>query len=62
MTYSKLSEIHQQLSEAEEQLMMAETMACKAYWGNQVDQLEAAYMDEAAKHVALKLALGSHKF
>ena len=49
---STLDTLHQQLRHAEEQLDLAETMADRAYWGNQCDQLEAAYMDEASKHVS----------
>ena len=52
MNYSKLAEIHLKLTEAEEQLDLAETLACRTYWSNQCDQLEAAYMDEASKHAS----------
>lgn len=41
-----------QLAYAEEQLMLADDMSSKLTWGNRVDALEAAYMDEASKHVS----------
>ena len=47
-----LQYIHEQLCYAEEQLMLADDMSSKLTWGNRVDALEAAYMDEASKHVS----------
>ena len=41
-----------QLAYAEEQLMLADDMSSKLTWGNRCDALEAAYMDEASKHVS----------
>ena len=49
---TNLEYISQQLDYAEEQLMLAESMADRVTWGNRVDVLEAAYMDEAGKYVS----------
>ena len=47
-----LQSIHEQLCYAEEQLDLAVDMASRAMWGDRCDALEAAYMDEASKHVS----------
>ena len=47
-----LQYIHEQLCYAEEQLDLADDMDSRITWGNRVDALEAAYMDEASKHVS----------
>jgi hypothetical protein len=49
---SNLEYIHEQLCYAEEQLDLADDMDSRITWGNRVDALEAAYMDEASKHVS----------
>ena len=47
-----LQSIHEQLCYAEEQLMIADDLYSRTVWGNRCDALEAAYMDEASKHVS----------
>ena len=47
-----LQYLHEQLCYAEEQLDLADDMASRAMWGDRCDALEAAYMDEASKHVS----------
>ena len=47
-----LQHIHEQLCYAEEQLMIADDLASRTMWGDRCDALEAAYMDEASKHVS----------
>lgn len=47
-----LTYLHEQLCYAEEQLDLADDLYSMTVWGNRCDQLEAAYMDEASKHVS----------
>ena len=47
-----LQYIHEQLCYAEEQLDLADDLYSRTVWGNRCDALEAAYMDEASKHVS----------
>ena len=47
-----LQYIHEQLCYAEEQLDLADDLHSRTMWGNRCDALEAAYMDEASKHVS----------
>ena len=47
-----LNYLHQQLCYAEEQLDLADDLASRTMWGDRCDALEAAYMDEASKHVS----------
>ena len=49
---SNLEYIQKQLSYAEEQLDLADDLASKDTWGKRVDALEAAWQDEASKHVS----------
>mgnify|MGYP001245415736 CR=1 FL=1 len=49
---SNLEYIHKQLCYAEEQLDLADNLASKDTWGKRVDVLEAAWQDEASKHVS----------
>jgi hypothetical protein len=49
---TNLEYITQQLEYAEEQLALADSMSDRLTWGNRCDALEAAYMDEASKHVS----------
>ena len=49
---TNLEYISQQLDYAEEQLALADSMSDRLTWGNRCDALEAAYMDEASKHVS----------
>ena len=49
---TNLEYISQQLDYAEEQLALADSMSDRITWGNRCDALEAAYMDEASKHVS----------
>ena len=49
---TNLQYISQQLDYAEEQLALADSMSDRITWGNRCDALEAAYMDEASKHVS----------
>ena len=49
---TNLEYISQQLDYAEEQLALADTLAERWTWGGRVDVLEAAYMEEASKHVS----------
>lgn len=49
---NNLEYIHEQLCYAEEQLMIADDLASRTMWGDRCDALEAAYMDEASKHVS----------
>ena len=49
---TQLQFIHDQLCYAEEQLDLADDLYSRTVWGNRCDALEAAYMDEASKHVS----------
>ena len=49
---NELHRISEQLAYAEQQLLLADSMADRAEWGDRCDALEAAYLDEAAKHVS----------
>lgn len=49
---SNLNYIHEQLCYAEEQLDLADDLYSRTVWGNRIDALEAAYMDEASKYVS----------
>ena len=49
---TNLEYISQQLDYAEEQLALADSMADRLTWGNRCDALEAAWQDEASKHVS----------
>ena len=49
---TNLEYISQQIEYAEEQLMVADSMADRAYWGDKVDALEAQYLDEAGNYVS----------
>ena len=49
---SDIDYLRQQLEYAEEQLMIADDMTSKLTWGNRCDALEAAWQDEASKHVS----------
>ena len=49
---TNLEYISQQLDYAEEQLALADSVSDRLTWGNRCDALEAAYMDEASKHVS----------
>jgi len=49
---TNLEYISQQLDYAEEQLALADSMSDRITWGNRCDALEAAWQDEASKHVS----------
>ena len=49
---TQLQFIHDQLCYAEEQLDLADDLATRTMWGERCDALEAAYWDEASKHVS----------
>ena len=49
---TNLEYISQQLDYAEEQLALADSMVDRLTWGNRCDALEAAWQDEASKHVS----------
>ena len=49
---TNLEYISQQLDYAEEQLALADNMSDRLTWGNRCDALEAAWQDEASKHVS----------
>ena len=49
---SQLEYISQQLDYAQEQLDQADNLYSRTVWGNRCDALEAAWMDEASKHVS----------
>ena len=49
---TNLEYISQQLDYAEEQLALADSMPDRLTWGNRCDALEAAWQDEASKHVS----------
>jgi|TARA_R100000081_G_scaffold59783_1_gene29757 hypothetical protein len=49
---SNLEYIHKQLCYAEEQLDLADDLSSKETWSKRVDVLEAAWQDEASKHVS----------
>lgn len=49
---SKLQDLSDQLDYALEQLDLADDLYSRTVWGDRCDALEAAWQDEASKHVS----------
>lgn len=49
---TNLEYISKQLDYAQEQLDQADSLYSRTVWGNRCDALEAAWLDEASKHVS----------
>ena len=47
-----LEQLTERIDYCEEQMLTADSMAERAHWDNQMTQAEAAWEDEASKHVS----------